>query len=61
MECENELCIYCREGRCELSRISIDSMGLCTQCIYPSFPPEVLERAKGALREKLEGEIKTTR
>lgn len=56
MECENELCIYCREGRCELSRISIDSMGLCTQCIYPSFPPEVLERAKGALREKLEGE-----
>ena len=56
MECENELCIYWQEGRCLLSRISIDSVGLCTQCIYPSFPPEVLERAKRELRERLERE-----
>ena len=56
MECENELCIYWQEGLCLLSRISIDSVGLCTQCIYPSFPPEVLERAKRELRERLERE-----
>lgn len=53
MDCENSLCIYCWENRCILSKISVDGTGLCSQCIYPDFPPKTLEQAKQELLKKL--------
>lgn len=32
-ECENKWCIYYEEGRCTLVGISINSYGMCDDCI----------------------------
>ena len=46
MNCENNFCIYQRNGNCILNEISIDSSGMCTECIYPDIDEEILKDAK---------------
>jgi len=46
MNCENLFCIYQSEGKCTANSISIDALGMCTECIYPDIDEEILTRAK---------------
>lgn len=46
MKCENYLCVYEKEGCCELDYISLDINGMCTSCIYPNFDSPILRNAK---------------
>lgn len=47
MNCENYLCIYENDGKCNLNDISLDVSGQCTSCIYVSLTQEELEQVKG--------------
>ena len=46
MKCENIFCIYQSDGRCTLGEISMDILGMCTECIYPNIDEEILHQAK---------------
>lgn len=47
MKCENTFCIYCdQENNCILQTISLDRMGMCTQCIYIIIEEFELQRKK---------------
>lgn len=46
MRCENSFCIYHSRGTCILDAIEINSVGMCTACIYPDIDEEVLSGAK---------------
>lgn len=52
MECENIYCVFCKNNKCLLNKISIDISGLCKDCIYVDIAKEVLEQAKKELLEK---------
>lgn len=52
MQCEHELCIYCKEYKCILDSISVDALGMCADCINVTIEAEQLERAKEALLQK---------
>lgn len=54
MKCENNFCIYCSKGKCIIEIVSIDSMGMCTECIYPDINEEILNQAKSELLKKYE-------
>lgn len=54
MNCENILCIYQSKGKCILDCISIDSLGMCTECIYPNLNQDVLDQAKFMLLKEYE-------
>lgn len=46
MKCENNFCIYQDKGRCILNKVSIDSLGMCTECTYPNIDEKILNQAK---------------
>ena len=46
MKCENTFCIYQHNDNCMLDHVSIDSLGMCTECIYPDIDENALNRAK---------------
>ncbi len=46
MECENIYCVYCKNNKCLLERITIDISGLCQECIYATIDNKILEKAK---------------
>lgn len=54
MKCENSFCIYQSEGKCSIEKVSIDSLGMCTECIYPDIDEEILNQAKLNLLKKYE-------
>lgn len=49
MKCENAFCIYQSEGDCILDSVCINSLGMCTECIYPNIAPDILNEAKAKL------------
>ncbi len=51
---ENVFCIYQSKGKCVLDRISIDSLGLCTECVYPHIDEKILNEAKVKLLKDYE-------
>lgn len=55
MNCDNLLCIYQSNERCILKNISIDSLGICTECIQVNLEDKQLEKAKRDLLTKLHG------
>ncbi len=54
MKCENRFCIYQCDGVCKIAEISIDSLGMCTACIYPDLDDKVLNQAKLKLLKEYE-------
>ena len=52
--CENILCIYQSNNRCILDSISVDGLGMCTECIYPNIDKEILDHAKITLLKQYE-------
>ena len=49
MNCENNFCIYQSKGKCVLGEVSIDSLGMCAECIYPNIDEKILNQAKSKL------------
>ncbi len=49
MRCENSFCIYLSNGECILDTIEINSVGMCTECIYPNIDATILNEAKSEL------------
>lgn len=50
--CENRLCIYWEENACILSGVSMDSLGMCEECILVSLEDEELDKKRKQLRQK---------
>jgi len=46
MKCENNLCVYQWKGECTIEKTTIDSLGMCAQCIYPNIDEDILKQAK---------------
>ena len=54
VKCENSFCIYQSKGKCMLDKVSINSFGMCTECIYPDIDKEILNQAKQKLLKNYE-------
>ena len=52
MKCENYFCIYEENGFCTLKEISLNIMGACEDCIYPSINREYLQKKKQKLIDR---------
>ena len=52
--CENEFCIYQKEGRCVLESICLDVQGNCVDCIYITVERDVLDGIKQKLLKDLD-------
>jgi len=52
IKCDFDLCIYNRDKKCLLRRISVSSVGCCEDCIIPDLPKDVLEMCKKDLLGK---------
>ncbi len=46
MECENEFCIYEKDGICILDKISLDVQGSCKSCVYVNVDDDELKKIK---------------
>ena len=49
LSCENEFCIYQKQGGCILKNVQLDIQGNCTDCIYVNLEEDILNN----LKEKL--------
>lgn len=49
MECENEFCIYEKDGICILDKISLDVQGSCKSCVYVNIDDELKKIKKKTL------------
>ncbi len=54
MKCENNLCVYQLNGKCILNKISIDSLGMCAECILPDFDEKTLNESKESFLKRYE-------
>ncbi len=52
MNCENIFCIYQKENKCTLRSVSINSLGMCTECIQADIDKDILDNAKSKLLGK---------
>ena len=52
MNCENDFCIYQNNGKCILKNISINSLGMCSECILPNIDKDTLYEEKRKLLEE---------
>ncbi len=46
MNCENYLCIYQKDGNCKAEEPSINTLGMCEDCIIVSIPEKELKKYK---------------
>ena len=53
LSCENEFCIYQKQGNCILESVHLDIQGNCMDCIYVNIEDDDLNRLKEKLLEKL--------
>lgn len=44
--CENDFCIYQKNGRCILESINLNTLGLCTACIHINIEEKTLNHLK---------------
>lgn len=51
--CENEFCIYQKQGKCILENIQLDIQGNCVECIYINVGEETLNDLKEKLLRNL--------
>ena len=48
------MCIYQKDGECELEEISIDVSGMCQDCIYPNIDEELIKTLKEYTIKKMD-------
>ena len=53
LSCENEFCIYQKQGICILESIQLDIQGNCMDCIYVNIEESVLNNLKDKLLREL--------
>lgn len=46
LECENKFCVYMKNGKCILEKISLDICGLCKSCVYVNIKDKTLDAYK---------------
>ena len=46
LSCENEFCIYQKQGTCILESVQLDIQGSCEVCIYINIEEETLKKQK---------------
>ena len=56
INCELGECIYNRNKKCMLNSVTINSMGMCEDCIVPDIPANLMEYFKKLTIEKLHGD-----
>lgn len=44
--CENEFCIYQKQGMCILEKVQLDIQGNCVDCIYINVEKDMLNTLK---------------
>ena len=44
--CENEFCIYQKQGKCILENVQLDIQGNCTDCTYINIEEDSLNNLK---------------
>lgn len=52
LSCENEFCIYQKQGNCILNSVQLDVRGSCLDCIYINVEEGVLNKFKEQLLKK---------
>ena len=53
LSCENEFCIYQKNGTCSLDIVELDIQGTCTDCIYINIEENTLSELKEKLLKNL--------
>ena len=53
LSCENEFCIYQKQGSCILESVQLDTQGGCQDCIYVTVEEDTLSDLKERLLSKL--------
>lgn len=46
LSCENEFCVYQKEGTCVLGKVQLDIQGNCTDCVYVNIEKDTLKKLK---------------
>ncbi len=46
LSCENEFCIYQKQGKCILENVQLDIQGNCTDCTYINIEEDSLNNLK---------------
>jgi|GEM_PF-1403858 len=59
MDCEFELCIYNKNKKCAIEKITINELGMCDMCLIATVEKDILEREKRKTIESLNGGAKT--
>ena len=54
LSCENEFCIYQKQGNCILENVHLDIQGNCIECIYINVEQDILNNLKKKLLRELE-------
>lgn len=54
MRCENELCVYQRNGNRLLDEIVLDNSGTCASCMLIPFSSEMIEEQKAQALQEIE-------
>lgn len=54
LACENEFCIYQKQGNCILESIQLDIQGNCVDCIYVNIEEDALNDLKERLLRNLQ-------
>ncbi len=57
ISCENEFCIYQKQGSCILKNLQLDIQGNCLDCIYINIEEDVLIALKEKVLNDLENRI----
>ena len=51
MECENIFCVYQKDNKCKLDKITLDIQGNCTSCIYVNINEKTLDNYKNEYKD----------
>jgi len=51
--CDNEFCIYQKQGKCILESVHLDIQGNCADCIYVRIKEDTLNHLKDKLLNHL--------
>ncbi len=51
--CQNEFCIYQKQGNCILKSIQLDTQGTCIDCIYINVEEDTLNNLKEKILRNL--------
>ena len=54
--CEFTHCIYNKQKKCVLDTVSINSLGMCENCIIPDVPAKTIEHYKKITLKSLHGD-----